>query len=305
MLITAKRVPAINGIGARTSGQIFNAANSLPPQTSFFARRYTTYIQKNRVVFNKLNSTTKYETKNEDKEKEILLKKFNVIKHRAALKMKMRHVSKHETELNGTIDIRLSRLKSLRNGAFVERLGQHTVKKNKAILLIPKKSNEVVGNTSAKIKLSARRFTKKIKKTAGLLPSIRQLAATRRALSSLRIKKEITQKKIPATKQKRLGLKETKNNNSMYNLSIKQSIKNVLSTSTQSILHNRNAIKRKNAEIEEPTIVIPTRAFQIKRQLRKRAKKYALYLKMARRLSKKEVYVDKTAQIKNNIKKQQ
>jgi hypothetical protein len=286
MLITAKRSPTINGAGQAASALSLTRMSAKPKLHSFFQRSFTTEPRQNRVIFNQVATVMKYSPAKETRAAPVtVLKLYNNIKRRAVTKTLARYLSENKTENEGAVDVRLSRQKSGRNGEYIERMANH------------------IGSISEKISLNLNAFRTKYRENQqSTEPTTRQLQCKKRSSNDflIKIRDQIVSRRTPTfvkniktaaehalipTEQKRLQWGSPKIRSRGYKQHLVQKNVNALATNRQNVLHARNASNRKNRLGEVKTVVIPARMFQVKQQLRLRAKRRGLGKRIAGRFA--------------------
>ena len=221
-----------------------------------------------------------------------LLTAFKLVKSRNVAKSKIRHISENETEINGVVDFRLSRQKSPRNSEFIERLADHSNQVHEKTFLSYKESVRKKILKTLNAEKSSR--TTKIATHAepAFLHKVRKQAMTRRSATFVKNKKLASEKFIPPVEQKRFNGYNIENRELQYKQRVLKGVVNRPLQANRSILHSRNPSKRNFFFVETPALVVPARAFQIRKQLRSRSRKLGLNKKIANRQAiKKKLFL--------------
>jgi len=284
MLITTRRQPAINGYGAAAKTHVFSPIGSSTAQISFFKRAYSTGIRTNLIVSKIIVTTRNTPKSEEDKDIVTLLKGYSHVKERAITKAKMKYVSDYSTENDGTMDPRLNRLKSPRNGEFIERLSTHTGGNYEKARLVYKNHIKNVKQLRTHVYRSSKKTNRYISKVGQLLTQIRRESITRRVPTFVKNQKLNTEKALPIVEQKRLGGKIYREASKHYERRATKTSENVFLKGAKNILHYRKASNRKQNTSFVTAPILPINAFQIKRLMRNRARKHGLNKQIAIRL---------------------
>ena len=304
MLITAKRCPVTGGHGPALNTLVFTGTTSYSRRESFFNRGYASYARQNRPATNKIVSSLKYISTNEDSQPPVrLLKNYKQLKDRNTIKVKMRHISENETELAGAIDIRLSRQKSPRNAEFIARIVNNSAQENANSFVSYKKTAKKNNRKTLAIGKSNRRVKIKMNSNRTLLHKVRSQAITRRIATFVKNQKYVAESLLLPTQQKRFGIDAEKNTALRQTTPVLSPVLNTSFNSTRNVLHSRNATKRKPVLTKTPALVVPARSFQIRKQLRVSARKSGLNERMIAHVGIKKKFslfnIKKTKLFKN------
>lgn len=287
MLMTTRRTPAIGGYGASANMQVINPVGTAPTRTSFFSKRFSTYGRKstNRAALNtklvserlraldRFLTSEKMPTSSADSTRNQL-----ALKTRFVTKMRTQQLTDLYTPSLSLVDIRQTRLKSLRNSEYLQRLKEKEIGlankqahfHNKTSLI---KSNRAVRSTrtaTTKSKFISLKGTTKLSNTRSAY--VQRRVATLRKAQSERLTQLITKRRQIYSLTGRLRNREKYKTYLLYKRKRKKSrttaplsspITNVYTE--PALLHTRQAQNRTSFVYYTAPNILSTRVIQLRK----------------------------------------